>query len=91
MEVKKSVKLVEAKLNIMLHLMEVKNADFRKQSYEEMAEQVSKEFNVCCTAEILEKNSYLTNCNFENWEVESRKVENNYYNNSQYYEDRNGH
>ncbi len=68
--------------------MEVQNADFRKQSYETMAQQISEEFDVCCTIELL-KQFYPDDCNFEDWELESRRTEHNYYNNIQNYEDSN--
>tara|TARA_R100000900_G_scaffold44074_4_gene35752 strand:- start:8912 stop:9184 length:273 start_codon:yes stop_codon:yes gene_type:complete len=90
MSVQKIVKLTREKLQIMFHLMEIKNADFRKQEYEVMAQQISEEFDVCCTVKILEDYCY-SSCNFEDWELESRKVEHNYHYNSQYYEDRNRH
>ena len=90
MQTKKAVVLTEEKLNIMVRLMEIENTDFRNQSYEVMAQQISKEFDVCCTVSSLQK-FYTIGCNFEDWELESRRAEFNYYNNIQNYEDRNGH
>jgi hypothetical protein len=90
MSVQKVASLTREKLKIMVRLMEITNTDFRNQSYEVMAQQISEEFDVCCTVTTLEE-FYANDCNFEDWELESRKAEFNYYKNIQDYEDRIGH
>ena len=45
MSVQKVASLTREKLKIMVRLMEITNTDFRNQSYEVMAQQISEEFD----------------------------------------------
>lgn len=78
-------------LTLMIQLMELENSEFQNQEISIMSTQISKEFNVHCTEKMLEV--YYSDEGTiveEDWELESRRTEHNFYGNLQDYESRTG-
>ena len=77
----------------MVTLMLLEYPDFENQEMDVMAEQLSNEFNLFCSVQDLEK--YYSDVKsaeqFEDFELESRKVEHNFHAKAQEYENTNRH
>tara|TARA_R110000823_G_scaffold314646_2_gene444239 strand:+ start:590 stop:871 length:282 start_codon:yes stop_codon:yes gene_type:complete len=75
----------------MVSLMLLEYPDFENQEMSVMALQLSKEFNLSCNVSDLEQ--YYSDISapdqFEDFELESRKIENDFHSKAQEYEDTN--
>lgn len=80
-----TAKLTHNEVVLMIELMKSEYPDFENQEMEKMAEQITAEFNQLCTVQDLER--YYSDNEFgEDFELESRRVEGNYYKNLEEYE-----
>lgn len=83
--------LKTSEMMTMMELMLLEYPDFENQEMSAMAEQLSKEFNLYCSVQDLER--YYSDVNsaeqFEDFELESRKVEHNFHAKAQEYENTN--
>ena len=78
-------KLTHPEIVIMIELMKSEYPDFENQEMELMAQQISAEFNQLCIVQDLER--YYSDNDFdEDFELESRRLEANYYKNLEEYE-----
>jgi hypothetical protein len=75
----------------MVELMLLEYPDFENQEMDAMAKQLSNEFNLFCSVQDLEKYySDIKNAEqFEDFELESRKIEYDFHSKAQEYEDTN--
>jgi hypothetical protein len=79
-------RLNQSELKIMVELMKLEYSDFENQEFNIIAKQISKEFGVECLEKDLE--IFYSDEFIEDFELESRKIECNYYKNLEEYEDR---
>lgn len=77
--------VTQSELIIMIELMKTEYPDFENQEMEIMASQLTTEFNQLCTVKDLER--YYSDDEFhEDFELESRRLECNYYEKLEEYE-----
>lgn len=83
------VRLDQSELKIMIALMKLEHSEFENQELNVIAKQISQEFGVNCLVRDLE-HFYSDEIIEEDFELESRRVENKYYQKLEEYEDRVG-